>query len=86
MEAGLPIFVTEYGICDASGNGGIDEAEANRWIEALNQHGISYVAWNLSNKNETSAIFNSSCGKTSGFTDEDLSASGRWLRGMLTGR
>ncbi len=86
VEAGLPIFVTEYGICDASGNGGIDEAEANRWIEALNQHGISYVAWNLSNKNEASAIFNSSCGKTSGFTDEDLSASGRWLRGMLTGR
>lgn len=86
VEAGLPVFVTEYGICDASGNGGIDEGEADRWIEALNQHGISYVAWNLSNKNETSAILNSSCGKTSGFTEEDLSASGRWLRGMLTGR
>ena len=86
VEAGLPIFVTEYGICDASGNGGIDEGEANRWMEALNQHGISYVAWNLSNKNETSAILSSSCGKTSGFTEEDLSASGRWLRGMLTGQ
>ena len=61
-------------------------AQANRWMEALNQHGISYVAWNLSNKNETSAILSSSCGKTSGFTEEDLSASGRWLRAMLTGQ
>ena len=28
IENGLPIFVTEYGICDASGSGSIDETEA----------------------------------------------------------
>ncbi len=86
INAGLPIFVTEYGICDASGNGAIDENQANQWVSVMNEYGISYVAWNLSNKAETSAILNSGCGKTAGFTADDLSASGKWLYEMLTGK
>lgn len=85
IDAGLPIFVSEYGICDASGNGGINEGQANQWVDTMNAYGVSYVAWNLSNKNETSAIISSNCSKTSGFTDSDLSASGKWLYHMLTG-
>lgn len=86
VETGLPVFVSEYGICDASGSGAIDEAQAERWIELLDEYGISYVAWNLSNKNETSAILQSTCSKTSGFEAADLSASGQWLYRMLTGK
>ena len=85
IDAGLPIFVTEYGICDASGNGAIDENQANQWVSTMNSYGVSYVAWNLSNKGETSAMINCSCNKTSGFTESDLSASGKWLYQMLTG-
>ena len=84
-NAGLPIFVSEYGICDASGNGGIDEYQANAWVDEMNKYGISYVAWSLCNKNETAAILKSSCNKTSGFTQDDLSQSGKWLYTMLTG-
>lgn len=85
IDAGLPVFVSEYGICDASGNGAIDEHQANQWINTMDAYGVSYVAWNLSNKGETSAIINSGCSKVSGFTENDLSASGKWLHGMLTG-
>ncbi len=83
VEAGLPVFVSEYGICDASGSGGIDEYQANQWTELLDRYQISYVAWNLSNKSETSAVIKSSCSKVSGFAEEDLSDSGRWLYKML---
>ena len=83
-DAGLPIFVSEYGICDASGNGQIDVESANNWINLLDSYGISYVCWNLSNKDESSAIIASSCDKTSGFTYEELSQEGQWLYGMLT--
>lgn len=85
IDAGLPVFVSEFGICDASGNGGIDEAQANAWVQAMDQYKVSYVAWNISNKNETSAIFKSTVEKTSGFTEEDLSDSGRWIYHILTG-
>ncbi len=86
VNNGLPIFVSEYGICDASGNGGIDYNQANEWVKTMDDLGISYVAWNLSNKNETSAILKSSCNKTSGFGQNDLSDSGKWLYETLTGR
>lgn len=80
---GLPVFVSEYGICDASGNGGIDAAQAAEWVRVMDDCGISYVAWNLSDKAETSAILRNGCGKDSGFVWEDLSDSGRWLLDML---
>ena len=86
IDAGLPVFVSEYGICDASGTGAIDEKQANAWVELMDRYGVSYVAWNLSNKSETSAVFKNSCSKRSGFTQEDLSSSGRWLYDMLTGK
>lgn len=83
VEAGLPIFVSEYGICDASGNGAINVEQADKWIALMDSYDISYVAWNLSNKAETSAILKSSCDKISGFATEDLSDSGKWLYEML---
>lgn len=70
-------------LCDASGNGAIDENQANAWIELLNEKGVSYCGWNISNKAETSAIINASCTKTSGWTEEDLSESGKWQYHML---
>lgn len=86
LDSGLPVFVTEYGICDASGNGAIDQEQADRWVELMDRYGVSYAAWNLSNKDESSALLKSTCGKTSGFEEGDLSASGQWLFKMLTER
>ncbi len=84
IDAGLPVFVSEYGICDASGNGGIDEAQANAWVDLMNQYKVSYVAWNLSNKDETSSMIRSTVDKVSGFSQEELSDSGQWLYHILT--
>ncbi len=84
IEKGLPIFVSEFGICGASGNGAVNEAQADQWIQTLDLYGVSYLAWNLSNKAESSALLQSGCAKTSGFQQEDLSVSGKWLYRTLT--
>ena len=83
INKGLPVFVTEYGICDASGNGAIDKKEADRWIKTMDEYGVSYIAWNLSNKQESSSIIKSSCSKVSGFKKSELSDEGRWLYHLL---
>lgn len=85
VEGGLPVFVTEFGICDASGNGRIDYESANEWVALMDSLDVSYICWNLSNKNEASALFKPDCNKTSGFTEDDLSAEGVWLQGVLSG-
>lgn len=78
LISNLPIFVTEFGICDASGNGAIDIDEANIWIDFLNQHNLSWMCWNLSNKNESSSILKNT-DKITGWTIEELSEEGKWL-------
>lgn len=83
VQAGLPVFVSEFGACNADGNGSIDTESANTWINLLDGLNISYACWNLSNKNEGSALFKANCAKTSGFTTSDLSAEGAWYWGIL---
>lgn len=78
-EKGLPVIISEFGICDASGNGGINYDEASKWMTLLNQYSVSYVMWNLSNKSETSAMIQSWCNKSSGFTYDELSDAGKWF-------
>ena len=83
INKGLPVFVTEYGLCDASGNGAIDKKEADRWVQTMDEYGVSYIAWNLSNKQESSSIIKSSCSKVSGFKKSELSDEGKWLYHLL---
>ena len=76
---GLPILVTEFSVCDASGSGAIDGASGTAWMKLLKKYKIGYVAWNVSNKNETSALIRPDCRKTKGIRKGDLSASGKWI-------
>lgn len=84
LDAGIPVFISECSICDASGNGGIDYGSADAWFSLLNERGISYIAWSLSNKSETSALINSWCDKLSDWSDDDLSDTGRWFKNMMS--
>lgn len=77
-KKGLPVIVTEFSITDASGNGSLDKASGNKWMRLLDKYNISYTAWSLCNKNESSALIKSSCSKTSGWTQSDLSGAGKW--------
>lgn len=85
LDAKLPIFVSEFSICDASGNGAIDYNQAQKWFELIDSHNLSYAAWNISNKNETSSLIRASSTKTSGWTVEDLSDTGVWIREKILG-
>lgn len=86
LNAGVPVFISECSICDASGNGGIDYASANEWLEFMNSNQLSFIAWSLSNKAETSALISSGCSAKSGWSDGDLSETGRWFKSAISGR
>ena len=79
INNGLPVIISEFGICDASGNGGINYDEASKWMSLLNQYSVSYIMWNMSNKSETCAMIQSWCNKNSGFSYDELSDAGKWF-------
>lgn len=86
VESGLPVVVTEFGITSASGNGTVNKSEGNKWIALLDQYSIGRVCWNLSNKDEASALLKSSCTRTSKWSATDLSEQGKWLLKVYTGK
>lgn len=78
-KKGLPVIVSEYSICDASGNGGIDTKEGKAWMKLLKKYKIGHIAWSICNKNETASLLKASCRKTGKFTKKDLSRTGKWI-------
>ena len=56
---------------------------AAAWRELIVAHDLSYIAWSLSNRDESAALIRADCQKTSDWTEDDLSETGRWLRDVL---
>ena len=79
IKAGLPVFVSEYGLCDSSGGGCIDEQQAAAWLDLLDRYDVSRICWNLSNHDESAALIKHGCEKLSGWTDEELTPHGRYF-------
>ena len=77
---GLPIFISEWGTSDASGNGGVYLTESQKWIDYLESKNISYVNWSLTNKSESSALMVSYCQT---LTDNCLTESGKFVKKVI---
>ena len=56
-NSGLPVLVTEFGTCDASGNGGFDESQTRQWYSLLANLKVGWFNWSAANKNETASAF-----------------------------
>ena len=82
LDSGLPIFVSEWGTSAADGNGGVYLEESQKWIDFMNEKNISWCNWSLSDKNESSALLKPGA-TTNGFTDDDLSESGKFIKQVL---
>lgn len=85
VQNGLPVFVSEFGMCDASGNGANDFVSTTKWLDLLNMYQISFCCWNLANKDESSSVFKASSTALSDWTDDDFNESGRWIRDYFRG-
>lgn len=80
LKNNTPIIVSEFGVSEASGNGGIYFDETDKWIKFLKENKISIISWNLSNKNETSAILKEN---TNVVKDENLTSTGKYLKDIF---
>ena len=80
INAGLPIFITEFGTCDASGNGGYDASQTKIWFDLVKKYNLSHMNWSLCNKAETASVILPGCSKKSGWQESDLTESGKLIR------
>ncbi len=81
---GLPIMVTEFGNCDASGNGNNDFNQARKWLEMLDSLNISYMNWSLCDKAESASLLKPGASSTGGWTDSQLTENGKFMKDWLS--
>lgn len=56
-NSGLPILVSEFGTCDASGNGGFNASQTKTWLSLLDSKNVGYINWSACGKSETASAF-----------------------------
>lgn len=70
----IPIFATEWGLSDASGNGAINTDEGQKWMDIFNGNNngkqkISWCNWSFADKAETSAALTPGACANSGWNN-----------------
>lgn len=79
----LPVFVSEFGTCDASGNTSFNEEQSDIWMNLLNENNVSWVNWSLCDKKETASLLKPLTTARGNWSDEDLTDSGLYIKNKL---
>lgn len=83
LQSGLPIFVSESAGMEASGDGPLDYAAWQEYIDWMEARGLSWITWSVSDKDETCSILQKTASSTGPWKDEDLKAAGLKVREYL---
>lgn len=85
MVAGFPVFISECGLSESTGDGNIDFAACTEWFALLRSYNLSFAVWSFSNKNESSALLSPSFDAEKPLTGDNLTPAGQWVRELIKG-
>lgn len=80
MQKGIPIFISECAGMEASGDGPIDKKEWNAYTEWMQKRKLSWIAWSVSDKNETCSMLLPRASEKGGWSDDVLKEWGKIVR------
>ena len=77
----IPMFVTEFGTQEYTGDGGNDFAMSQRYLDLMASKTISWTSWNFSDDERSGAVFTEGTCPNGPFTGTSrLKEAGKWLR------
>ena len=82
-DKGFPVFISEHGGMESSGDGKIDYTSLEFWYKLLDSRNISYVAWNLSNSKGSASILKQETTSLTDFSDAALKEWGVWYKAWV---
>lgn len=83
IKNGLPIFVSECAGMEATGDGPVDHAEWKKFKDWMDEKKISWLAWSVSDKNETCSVLNPSANSNGNWKDSDIKEWGQITKTAL---
>jgi endoglucanase len=79
-KKGIPIFISECGGMEASGDGFVDYNEWIKWINWAEQKQISWVIWSVHDKHEKCPVLLKSAASNGHWKESDLNETGIYSR------
>ena len=83
VKKGIPVFISESGATEASGDGKLDLVNEEQWIEMCERLGISWVCWSISDKNESCSMLLPRATATGPWPDDVIKEHGKLVKGLL---
>lgn len=83
LQKGLPLFVSECGSMEASGDGPINYEEWEAWLAWMDTHRISWAAWSVSDKVETCSMLVPGAAAEGPWKEEEIKEWGKAVREAL---
>jgi endoglucanase len=80
IDQGLPIFVSEWGTSNYTGQGGPYPITARKWLAFMDKHKLSWANWSLSTKDEGASFLKPTASLNGPWTDGDLSPAGLFMK------
>ena len=85
-DSGFPVFISEFGFMESSGDGAISTTYGNKWKQVLDSRNISYVAWNISNSKGSASIFKYNTSNLTDVSDSNLKEWGVYLKNWYSSK
>lgn len=79
----LPLFVTEWGVGEANGDGVFDLDKNAKWMDWMERNKLSWANWNITDKKETTAILMPGANSKGNWTLNELTPAGQYIRTQL---
>ena len=83
IKAGLPVFISESGGMEHTGDGPIDYEEWQAYVDWINKNNLSWISWAVIDTKETDAILYPSASSMGHWNISDLTAYGIKVRQYL---
>lgn len=83
LNSGLPVFVTEWGVGEATGDGVFDVEKTEKWFNWMEKHKLSSANWNVTDKKETTALLVPGASPIGNWPLDRLSPAGIYIRSKL---
>ena len=84
IRSGIPVFISECGAMEASGDGPVDMDSEEQWIGMCERLGISWLCWSISDKDETCSMLLPSAKSNGPWPDNVIKPYGKIVKNLLT--
>ena len=83
VKKGIPVFISECGAMEATGDGPVDMESEEQWIQMCERMGVSWVCWSISDKDETCSMLLPQATATGPWSDDVIKDYGKMIKELL---